>query len=134
MNIDANRCPVDQAIELVGGKWKPLILWRLSGGTLRFGQLQRALPQVTQRMLTLQLRELERAGLVARTVYPEVPPKVEYALTGLGRTVMPVLEALGQWLKDHTAELRAMSAVKAQAAETPLEQMEHRTPASRVRH
>ena len=87
MHIDPKRCPVDQAIELLGGKWKPLILWRLNPGTLRFGQLQKALPDVTQRTLTLQLRELESEGLVERTVYPEVPPKVEYALTSLGRPV-----------------------------------------------
>lgn len=134
MNIDVNRCPVDQAIELVGGKWKPLILWRLSAGTLRFGQLQRAMPQVTQRMLTLQLRELERAGLVAPRVYPEVPPKVEYALTPLGGTVVPVLQSLGQWLQDHSAQLRAVSAAGTPAQDSPLEQLETRAPASRVRH
>jgi DNA-binding HxlR family transcriptional regulator len=134
MKIDTDRCPVDQAIELVGGKWKSLILWRLSAGTLRFGQLQRVIPQVTQRMLTLQLRELESAGLVQRTVYPDVPPKVEYALTGLGRSVVPVLESLGRWVQDHTSELRAVSAAKAQAHETTPEQISIRSPASRVRH
>jgi DNA-binding HxlR family transcriptional regulator len=133
MTIDVNRCPVDQAIEMVGGKWKPLILWRLSAGTLRFGQLQRAIPQVTQRMLTLQLRELESAGLVARTVYPEVPPKVEYALSALGRSVVPVLESLGQWLKDHQQELRAVSVTQSAVQATPLEQLD-KAPASRVRH
>lgn len=133
MEIDVNRCPVDQAIEMVGGKWKPLILWRLSAGTLRFGQLQRAIPQVTQRMLTLQLRELESAGLVMRTVYPEVPPKVEYALSALGRSVVPVLESLGQWLKDHQQELRAVSVTKTDVQATPLEQL-NKAPASRVRH
>jgi DNA-binding HxlR family transcriptional regulator len=134
MKIDTERCPVDQAIELVGGKWKSLILWRLSAGTLRFGQLQRAIPQVTQRMLTLQLRELESAGLVQRTVYPDVPPKVEYALTGLGRSVVPVLESLGRWVQDHTSELLAVSAAKAQGHETSPEQISIRSPASRVRH
>jgi DNA-binding HxlR family transcriptional regulator len=134
MKIDTERCPVDQAIELVGGKWKSLILWRLSAGTLRFGQLQRVIPQVTQRMLTLQLRELESAGLVQRTVYPDVPPKVEYALTGLGRSVVPVLESLGRWVQDHTSELRAVSAAKAQTHETTPELISIRSPASRVRH
>jgi|SRR5882672_6524936 len=134
MKIDANRCPVDQAIELVGGKWKPLILWRLSVGTLRFGQLQRTMPQVTQRMLTLPLRELESAGLVQRTVYPEVPPKVEYMLTALGRSVLPVLEALGQWLRAHQVELNAVSTTRTVAEETPLEQLTRKSPPSRVRH
>jgi len=134
MKIDANRCPVDQAIELVGGKWKPLILWRLSAGTLRFGQLQRTMPQVTQRMLTLPLRELESAGLVQRTVYPEVPPKVEYMLTALGRSVLPVLEALGQWLRAHQVELNAVSTTRTVAEETPLEQLTRKSPPSRVRH
>src|SRR5262245_40506504 len=99
--FDRTRCPVDQALDLVGGKWKPLILWRLASGTLRFGQLQRALPGVTQRMLTLQLRELERDGLVTRTVYAEVPPRVEYALTEPARGLLPVMESMGQWLLDH---------------------------------
>jgi DNA-binding HxlR family transcriptional regulator len=133
MKIETNRCPVDQALELLGGKWKPLILWRLSAGTLRFGQLQRVMPHVTPRMLTLQLRELESAGLVQRTIYPEVPPKVEYALTELGRSVIPVLESLGQWLQDHAPELRAVTAAKAQVPDAPLEQFST-APASRVRH
>jgi len=134
MKIDANRCPVDQAIELVGGKWKPLILWRLSAGTLRFGQLQRSMAHVTQRMLTLQLRELESAGLVQRTVYPEVPPKVEYMLTALGRSVLPVLESLGQWLRAHVVELNAVSTTRTVSEETPLEQLSRKSPPSRVRH
>src|ERR1700752_4579118 len=123
MNIEPNRCPVDQAIELVCGKWKPLILWRLSAGTLRFGQLQRAVPGVTQRMLTLQLRELERAGLVQRTVYPEVPPKVEYALTELGGSVVPVLRSLGQWMLDNAPALRAAKHDNAHAQDAAPEQI-----------
>src|SRR5215467_4084361 len=97
-SLDRNRCPVEQALEVLGGKWKPLILWRLAGGTLRFGQLQRAMPGVTQRMLTLQLRELERDGLIRRTVYPEVPPRVDYALTEPARGLLPAMQAIGQWL------------------------------------
>jgi len=103
-SIDPHRCPVDQALEVLSGKWKPLILWRLHAGTLRFGELQRAVPGVTQRMLTLQLRELERDGLVERTVYAEVPPRVEYALTAPARKLMPVMEGMGEWLlKQHDA-------------------------------
>lgn len=105
--IDPNRCPVDQALEMISGKWKPLILWRLSAGTLRFGQLLRAIPAVTQRMLTLQLRELERDGLVDRTVHAEVPPRVEYTLAPPARALMPALAALGQWLLASHAELSA---------------------------
>lgn len=101
-----NRCPVDMAIELVGGKWKPLILYRLGTGTLRFGELQRIIPAVSQRMLTLQLRELERDGLLVRTVYPEVPPRVEYTLTPVGRTLLPLMETLGAWVLEHQAQLR----------------------------
>jgi DNA-binding HxlR family transcriptional regulator len=99
------RCPVDLAIDLVGGKWKPLILYRLRDGTMRFGELQRAIPKVTQRMLTLQLRELERDGLVVRTVYAEVPPRVEYTMTEPARGLLPIMESLGRWVIANQAEL-----------------------------
>ena len=89
-------CPVEATLALIGGKYKALILWRLSGGTLRFSQLQKHIP-ATARMLTLQLRELEQDGLVSRTVYPEVPPRVEYAMTDLGRSLMPILTAMRNW-------------------------------------
>jgi len=108
-SLDANRCPVEQALEVVGGKWKPLILWRLAGGTLRFGQLQRSMPGVTQRMLTLQLRELERDGLVQRTVHAEVPPRVEYTLTEPARGLLPVMREMGEWLLRHHGDLAALS-------------------------
>jgi DNA-binding HxlR family transcriptional regulator len=99
------RCPVDLAIDLVGGKWKPLILYRLRDGTMRFGELQRAIPNVTQRMLTLQLRELERDGLVVRTVHAEVPPKVEYTMTEPARRLLPIMESLGHWVIANQTEL-----------------------------
>ena len=89
-------CPVETTLSLIGGKYKALILWRLCGGTLRFSQLQKQIP-ATARMLTLQLRELEHDGLVSRTVYPEVPPRVEYAMTDLGRSLMPILTAIRDW-------------------------------------
>lgn len=101
-----DRCPVDMALDLVGGKWKSLVLYRLSAGTLRFGQLQRSIPEVTQRMLTLQLRELERDGLVRRVVYAEVPPKVEYSLTPPGQSLTPVLEQLGGWFHQNMSALQ----------------------------
>ena len=89
-------CPVETTLGLIGGKYKALILWHLSAGTLRFNQLQKAIT-ATPRMLTLQLRELESDGLVSRTVYPEVPPRVEYAMTDLGRSLMPILTAIRDW-------------------------------------
>ncbi len=93
-------CTVELAIQVLGGKWKPIILWHLGcDGTLRFSELKRIMPNITQKMLTQQLRELENDNMILRQVYPQVPPKVEYSLTELGRSVMPVLESLGAWGK-----------------------------------
>ena len=90
-------CPVEACVEVIGGKWKGVILFHLLGGTKRFNELSRLMPAVTQRMLTRQLRELEADQVVARKVYPEVPPKVEYALTEFGKTLEPVLKTLQGW-------------------------------------
>ena len=90
-------CPVEAALDVIGGKWKALILWHLCDGVKRFSELQRELPGVNAKMLTRQLRELEGDGVVQRTVYPEVPPRVEYAVTEFGRTLLPILEALCAW-------------------------------------
>ncbi|WP_353062271.1 helix-turn-helix domain-containing protein [Tunturibacter psychrotolerans] len=90
-------CPVEATISLIDGKWKCVILYHLLDGTLRFSELRRRVPCVTQRMLTNQLRELEADGLIVRTVYPQVPPKVEYSLSLLGDSLQPVLVALGAW-------------------------------------
>jgi len=95
------RCTVGVTLDIIGGKWKAVILWHLSHKTLRFSQLQRRLPGVTQKMLTQQLRELERDGMVHRQVYPEVPPRVEYSLTTEGMTLQPILSQMCQWGKDH---------------------------------
>ena len=84
-------CPVEATLGLIGGKYKALILWRLTDGTLRFSELQRIVTAATPKTLTTQLRELERDGLVARRVYAVVPPKVEYSLTERGRSIRPVL-------------------------------------------
>jgi DNA-binding HxlR family transcriptional regulator len=100
------RCPIDLAFEVIGGKWKPVILYQLAGGTLRYGELQRAVPKATQRMLTLQLRELERDGMLTRTVHASVPLKVEYTLTEPARRLLPILETMGQWLLDNHGEMR----------------------------
>lgn len=88
---------MEATLDLIGGKWKSVILFRLSEGTKRFSELGRLLPRVSPRMLTRQLRDLERDGLVTRTVYAEVPPRVEYSLTDTGRTLQPVLDALLAW-------------------------------------
>jgi len=90
-------CPVEAALDVIGGKWKPLILWALGDNVLRFNELQKGLPGVNTKMLTKQLRELEADGVITRTVYPEVPPRVEYAITDFGRTLIPILQALCDW-------------------------------------
>lgn len=90
-------CPVEAALEIISGKWKGLALYHLADGTKRFNELKRLAGSVTQRTLTKQLRELEADGLVTRTVYPVVPPKVEYALTDTGRALVPVLMGLRDW-------------------------------------
>ncbi len=95
------RCTVSVTLAIIGGKWKSLILWHLSFKTLRFSQLQRRLAKVTQKMLTQQLRELEADGLIHREVYAEVPPRVEYSLTELGESVVPILQQMYQWGKDY---------------------------------
>ncbi|GAB4228136.1 MAG: helix-turn-helix domain-containing protein [Kiloniellaceae bacterium] len=88
----------ESALRLLEGRWKMIILFHLfDRGTLRFSELERAIPAVSQKMLIQQLRELERDGIVARTVYPQVPPKVEYALTEWGRALCPALDALLEW-------------------------------------
>lgn len=90
-------CPVEATLQVVGGRWKAVILFHLMDGTKRFGELRRFLPKVTQRMLTLQLRQLEEDGVIHRKVYAEVPPRVEYSLTDFGRTLEPTLEAMRMW-------------------------------------
>ena len=90
-------CPIEAKLGLIGGKWKALILDHLTGGALRFGELQKMMPKITPKMLTQQLRELETDGLILRHVYPVVPPKVEYELTDFGQTVLPILDAMCAW-------------------------------------
>jgi DNA-binding HxlR family transcriptional regulator len=90
-------CPVNTAIEIIGGKWKVIILYQLRGKTLRFGELKKIIPKITQKMLSQQLRELEKNKLVTRKVYAEVPPKVEYTSTELAEKLNPALDMLCLW-------------------------------------
>lgn len=99
-----NNCPVAATLHLIGGKYKALVLWHLSGATLRFGELRRLVPEATPKMLTQQLRELEQDNLIMRKVYPEVPPRVEYSLTDIGRSLFPILEAMYEWGTKHLEE------------------------------
>ncbi len=101
------QCPVTAAMQVIGGKWRIIILWAIGNGVNRFGMLQRAIPGITKKMLTTELRALEEAGLISRTVFPVVPPKVEYAVTPLGQTLRPALEALGLWGETHALPNRA---------------------------
>ena len=97
-------CPVEATLDLIGGKWKGVVLYHLSDEVLRFNEIRRRLSGITQRMLTKQLRELEESGLIVRKVYAEVPPKVEYRLSHKGRTLQPVISALHKWGEAHLAE------------------------------
>ncbi|WP_342715027.1 winged helix-turn-helix transcriptional regulator [Bacillus paramycoides] len=90
-------CPVEAMVEVIGGKWKGVILYHLLDGTKRFNELKRLKSNITQRMLTLQLRELEADGIIHREVYREVPPKVEYSLTELGESLRPVILLMMEW-------------------------------------
>jgi len=99
-------CPVEVTLEVVGGKWKGVILFYLLEGTKRFNELRRLLPDVTQRMLTLQLRELERDRIVQRKIYPEIPPKVEYSLTEFGKSLKPIIFTMREWGLQYRAKIR----------------------------
>lgn len=97
-------CPMLITRDIIGGKWKMLILWRLSKGTWRFSELKKQIPKITQKMLTKQLRELENDKLIIRIVYPQVPPKVEYKLSELGLTIIPVLNTMAEWGSEYYKE------------------------------
>lgn len=102
------RCPVEACLEVIGGKWKGLIVFYLLGRTKRFNELRRLLPGVTQRMLTRQLRELEADRIIQRTVYDEVPPRVEYSLTEFGKTLETIIRMLQKWGTEYLDEINAM--------------------------
>jgi DNA-binding HxlR family transcriptional regulator len=98
-------CNLTYAVQLMGGRWKLLILMQLNTGTQRYGELKKKIVNITERMLTLQLRELEADGLIARRVYAEVPPRVEYTLTDIGREIVPVCDALHAWGTRHRSQV-----------------------------
>lgn len=104
----AHVCPVEAGLELISGRWKARILWKLYNRTMRFGELRRELAGITEKMLAQQLRELERDELVVRTSYPEVPPRVEYRLSEFGRTLGPVLQSLAAWGTDNREQIVAV--------------------------
>ena len=98
-------CPFEFAMDAISGKWKGHVLWHLSTGTLRYGELRKRLGNITQKMLTQTLRELESCSVVHREVYPVVPPKVEYSLTIYGKELVPILEQLNSWAQNVSEEL-----------------------------
>jgi DNA-binding HxlR family transcriptional regulator len=112
---------VELTLDVIGGKWKGVLLFHLLNGSKRFNQLRRLLPDVTQRMLTLQLRELEEDGLISRTVYAQVPPKVEYSLTEFGETLQPLLLMMKEWGQDYADKVREFKT----AAHKPIPNHEH---------
>ncbi|QDP39302.1 winged helix-turn-helix transcriptional regulator [Radiobacillus deserti] len=103
MSKAPEECRVEDALNILVGKWKPIILLHLlQNGTKRFSELKRSMPGITQKMLTKQLRELEEEDIIERVVYPQVPPKVEYSISDYGRSLEPILEAMHEWGKNHT--------------------------------
>jgi DNA-binding HxlR family transcriptional regulator len=104
VNTERASCAVERTIEVIGGRWKVLILRELFSGVKRFGQLHRALHGITQKMLTQQLREMEEDGIIHREVYLQVPPKVEYSLTPVGESLKPILDSMHEWGVRHLNE------------------------------
>ncbi|WP_431090284.1 winged helix-turn-helix transcriptional regulator [Paenibacillus sp. 8b26] len=100
-------CPVEYTLDVIGGKWKGILLYHLMYGTKRFSEFRRICPGITQRMLTLQLRELEEDGVVHREVYQQVPPKVEYSLTEFGRTLTPIINLMKDWGEEYKTKHRS---------------------------
>ncbi len=101
---NTGQCPITNAMSMVGGKWKPIIIFVLSTGKLRFGKIAFLIPIISRKVLTQQLRELESDGILTRTVYSETPPRVEYELTNMGRELLPVYNMLAEWSKKYTLE------------------------------
>lgn len=96
-----SQCPVTLAAELIGGKWKPVVIYNIWQGINRFGGMQRAMPGISKKVLTQELRDLEANGILNRVIFAEIPPRVEYSLTDRGRAALPILEAMAQWGQAH---------------------------------
>ncbi|GAB4411736.1 MAG: hypothetical protein OHK0053_38420 [Microscillaceae bacterium] len=90
-------CPVTLTTEIIGGRWKPMIIFMIANQIRRFGQMQRTLPTISKKMLTQELRDLERNGIIHREIFPEIPPRVEYSLTEWGKATLPILQAMAEW-------------------------------------
>lgn len=99
-----NQCPVTASIEVIGGKWKPIIIWVLVDGPKRFGELHKIVPGIALKVLSRQLKELVEDGIISREAFPEVPPRVEYSLTEKGKSLTPIMQALCQWSRDNILE------------------------------
>jgi DNA-binding HxlR family transcriptional regulator len=110
-------CPAEEAMEILGGKWRVGIVHHLEAGPLRFNELRRKLPGITQKMLTQQLRHLQRYGVIKRRQFEEIPPRVVYSLTDLGASVFPLLVQISQWSEKHMHRLRQAAAAYDSAAE-----------------
>jgi DNA-binding HxlR family transcriptional regulator len=129
--MDHSNCPVKLTASIIGGKWKPPLLYHLEGRTRRFCELQRLIPGLTKKMLTQHLRELERDGIVHRKVYAEVPPRVEYSLTRHGESLKPILRLMSAWGTRHRARY-GLPVGRAQKREIPGDHAETSVPATRL--
>jgi DNA-binding HxlR family transcriptional regulator len=112
-------CALDITMDFLGGKWKAVVLWYLRDKTRRFGELRRLMPEITEKMLSLQLKQLEKDGLVSRRAFAEVPPRVEYSLTKEGRSLRPALEALASWGRRKGRREGEIISVQAKPKKTP---------------
>lgn len=107
MKKNEEQCELVVSMDMIIGKWKPIIIQQLiENGTLRFNEIRRLIPDITQRMLTLNLRELEDNDIVSRVIYPQIPPKVEYSITEYGRTLIPIMETMHQWGAVHLEHMK----------------------------
>ncbi len=109
---DLPKCPIETTIKMLGCRWKILIIRELLSGTKRFGELKKNVTGITQKVLTSKLRDMEELGLLERTVYPQIPPKVEYTLTDIGYSLRPVLDSLKSWGKDYKKYTKLLEKMK----------------------